>query len=119
MIYYNDMIHKYKLYQQEQQNILDKLENILDFTEDRKVVSLYDLDNDHDKQQRILDLLPDIRKYFALSKSNVVNYPDTYQRPYSSIIRILLRQRYEMRVKEIKIRTEERLIRSRKYIFYT
>ena len=113
------MIHKYKLYQQEQQNILDRLENILDFTEDRKVVSLYDLDNDDDKQRRILDLLPEVRKYFALSKSNVVNYPDTYQRPYSSIIRILLRQRYEMRVKEVKIRTEETLIRSRVYIFTT
>jgi hypothetical protein len=113
------MIHKYKLYKQEQENILDRLENILDFTEDRKEISLYHLDNDDNKQRRILDLLPDIRKYFALSKSNVVNYPDTYQRPYSSIIRILLRQRYHLRVKEIKIRTEETLIRSRKYIFYT
>ena len=112
------MIHKYRLYQQEQQNILDRLENILDFTEDRKVVSLYDLDNDNDKQRRILDLLPDVRKYFALSKSNVVNYPDTYQRPYSSIIRILLRQRYEMRVKEIKIKKDANMvIRSREYIF--
>lgn len=113
------MIHKYKLYQKEQQNILDRLENILDFTEDRKVVSLHDLDNDDDKQRRILELLPEVRKYFALSKSNVVNYPDTYQRPYSSIIRILLRQRYEMRVKEVKIRKEETLIRSRVYIFTT
>ena len=58
------MIHKSQLYHKEQNEIMDKIINILQLDEESSIL-LYNLDNDKIKQQKIMDLIPDIRKYFT------------------------------------------------------
>jgi hypothetical protein len=59
-------IHRSKcfLYKKEQINITKKIFIILNITETNKLFSKFDLDNDLDIQNQILNLLPDIETYF-------------------------------------------------------
>ena len=90
------MIHKSKLYQKEQNEIMDKIINILQLDEDNSIL-LYDLDNDDSKKQKIMDLIPDIRKYFTFTCIKGVQNPDLVQRPYLSIIRHITKLKYIMK----------------------
>lgn len=53
----------------EQEDICDKIINILELDDNNSFI-LYNLDKDDDKQQQILDLIPKIRKYFSFSKND-------------------------------------------------
>ena len=55
-----------ELYKKEQVDILNQLVDILDINNHPTFI-LYELDNDTQKQQQIIDLIPNIRKYFSLS----------------------------------------------------
>lgn len=57
---------KSELYKTEQYKICDKIIDILELDND-KSITLYELDNDKVKQQKIIDLIPDIRKYFSFT----------------------------------------------------
>lgn len=51
-------------YQKEKIEILNKLNNILGITETNNIFYLYDIDRDINKQNQIMDLLDDCKKYF-------------------------------------------------------
>jgi hypothetical protein len=55
---------KSQLYKKEQRDIIDKIINIMGL-DDENSVTLYELDNNDEKQKKILDLIPEIRKYFS------------------------------------------------------
>jgi hypothetical protein len=67
---------KEELYKKEQDEILDKVIDILELDEENSI-TLYELDNDTEKQQKILNLIPNIRKYF--SYKNVVGIANPTQ----------------------------------------
>ena len=69
-------------YPKEQLEIIDKLYNLLEL--ENNTITLHELDTNKDKQQKIIELLPDILKYFAVS--NVLGRPKNKQRLYLSII---------------------------------
>jgi len=56
---------KTELYTNERQIILDKLFEILNINEENNTFFLGDLDNNETKQNQILELESDIRKYFV------------------------------------------------------
>ena len=56
---------KTDLYTKEREIILHKLFKILNINEENNTFYLKDLDDDEDKQNQILELEVDIRKYFA------------------------------------------------------
>ena len=56
---------KSELYKKEQEDITDKIINILEL--DNNSILLYNLDSDKIKQDKILELIPDIRKYYSFT----------------------------------------------------
>ena len=59
---------KKELYKKEQEEILDKINNILGISKDNNTIILYDLENDADKRDKLLALSDDIQKAFCSSK---------------------------------------------------
>ena len=51
------------LYKKEQDEIVDKIIDILDM--DDNTITLYDLDNDSTKTGKIMDMIPVMRKYYS------------------------------------------------------
>ena len=54
------------LYKKEQDEIINKIIDILVLDNNNSII-LYELDNDKIKQDKILELIPDIRKYFSFT----------------------------------------------------
>ena len=88
------MKYKNELYEKEQNEIINKLIDILELEEQQYLI-LYNLDNNESKQKLILDLIPNIRKYFSLSNVRGIKNPETLKRPWLSIIRQMLKQKYK------------------------
>ncbi len=76
-------------YEKEQQEILDKLLEILNYNNDYTFY-LYDLDNKIKLQESIIDLSNDIRKYYPSSSCMGINGKKC-KRPYLSIIRYIIK----------------------------
>ena len=65
---------KEELYKKEQDEILQKIINIIDLDKENSI-TLYELDIDTEKQNKIIDLIPDIRKYFSFNSIKAVGEP--------------------------------------------
>lgn len=98
------MIHKNKLYYNEQIQIMNEIITILELDEKNSIL-LYNLDNDDIKKQKILDCIPGARN------------PDKTKRAYLSIIRQITKLEYIMKSYDHRIYNENETIRTIKYIF--
>lgn len=78
-------------YQIEREEICKKIINILCLNEDNTFL-LYDLDNDYEKQNKILEMKEEIQKIFACSTISSFKPNFDCKRPYLNIIRSILRQ---------------------------
>jgi len=105
------------LYKQEQEEIINKIINILELDNDNSII-LYNLDNDHNKQNKILELIPEIRKYYSFSTIIGASEPDKAKRPYLSIIKQITKSKYKINSYDYRIKQENKEdIRTKKYIF--
>ena len=105
------------LYRQEQEEIIEKIIDILQLDENDSII-LYYLDNDNEKQSRILALIPDIRKFFSFSTIIGASEPYRAKRPYLSIIRQLTKSKYKLNSYDYRIKQDVKEdIRTKKYIF--
>ena len=100
------------LYKKEQNEIINKIIDILVLDNNNSII-LYELDNDKIKQDKILELIPDIRKYFSFTSVIGASEPDKAKRPYLSIIRQLTKSKYNMLSCDYRIKD----IRTKKYLF--
>ena len=76
----------------ERQELLQKIFNILEITENNKMFSLKKLDENEDKQKSILDLENDIKKYFLCSKWTYFNNKNReIKRSYLSLIKAIMK----------------------------
>jgi hypothetical protein len=87
------MRNKSDLYKEEQFLIVNKLINILKLDEDNSI-TLYDLDNNENIKNEIMDLIPEIKKYFRFDCIHGVLNTETVKRPYLSIIRNIIKLKY-------------------------
>ena len=110
------MRNKSDLYKEQQYNIVDNLINILNLDEDNGI-TLYDLDNNEDKQKEIMDLIPEIKKYFRFDSINGIKKTETVKRPYLSIIRCILKLKYNILLTDFRMERDNKKIRTTKYIF--
>jgi len=76
-------------FQKEQQEIYNKLMSILNYNGDY-TFTLFDMDNNKDLQQQVMDLKPDVVKYFSVKTLKWMQ-PECV-RPYMGIIRHVLRE---------------------------
>ena len=98
-------------YQSEREEICNRLVDILELDENRSFL-LHELDNDIDKQNKILDMKEEIQKHFAVStiSSFKPNFPCV--RPYLNIVRGILRQcGYHIETTEFHIKYGTGLVR--------
>lgn len=104
------------LYRQEQEEIIEKIIDILQL-DDNKSITLYDLDNDMQKQDKIMNMIPDIRKFFSFSTIIGASEPYRAKRPCLSIIKQLCKKKYNISVYDCRIKVHGKDIRSKRYVF--
>ena len=78
-------------YNKEREELCIKLIEILDLGDDNSFL-LYDLDNDIEKQNKIIELKDEIQKYFAVSCISAFKPNFECKRPYLNIVRSILRK---------------------------
>jgi hypothetical protein len=103
-------------YQNEREDICNKIINILELDENKSFL-LCELDNDTEKQNKILEMKEDIQKYFSVSCISSFRPNFHCKRPYLNIVRSILRkQKYIFERSEIeKSKNDGSFFRSTKY----
>ena len=107
---------KSELYASEQKEIVYKIIDIINLDTNNSI-TLYELDNNVDKQQKLLELLPDIRKYFAFGNIRPLSNPTKFKRTYLSLIRNITKNEYTMKRKDFSFTLDGKKIRTQKYTF--
>lgn len=107
---------KSELYKKEQEEIVDKIITILDL-ENKTEYTLYELDKNGEIQKQIMELIPEIRKYYAFNNMKAVGEPNKRKRPWLSIIKNLLKQRYKFESVDYRMIENGVEIRTHKYLF--
>ena len=107
---------KSELYKKEQEEIVDKIVKILDL-ENKNEYTLYELDKNEEIQKKIMELIPEIRKYYSFNGIKAVGEPHKIKRPWLSIIKHLIKQKYNMVSLDYHFTEEGNHIRTQKYCF--
>ena len=107
---------KSELYKKEQEDIVDKIVKILDL-ENKTEYTLYELDKNVEIQNKIMELIPEIRKYYSFNGIKAVGEPNKIKRPWLSIIKHLIKQKYNMVSLDYHFTEEGNHIRTQKYCF--
>jgi len=111
------MKNKSDLYNFEQSLIISKIINILNLDEDNSI-TLYDLDNNESIKNDIMNLIPEIKKYFRFDCVHGVRNTQTVKRPYLSIIKNIIKLKYTIILTNIRIERDNNKIRTTKYLFF-
>ena len=103
-------------YKNEREDICNKIITILELDENKSFI-LCELDNDIEKQNKILEMKKDIQKYFSVSCISSFRPNFDCKRPYLNIVRSILRkQNYVFERSEIeKSKNDGSFFRSTKY----
>lgn len=102
-------------FQKEQDELIITLYNLLPLDDTNSFI-LYTLDQNIELQQQILNLIPDIKKYFNVYGIYGINNSKS-KRPWICIIRSILKRTYNIFITECSIKVNEKTIRTRKYTF--
>ena len=98
-------------YNNEREEICKKIISIVDLDENKSFL-LCDLDNDIEKQQKILDLKEELQKYFACSTISSFKPNFECKRPYLNIVRSILRkQKYKIENSDYWVKYENGLMK--------
>ena len=107
---------KSELYKKEQEEIVDKIVKILDL-ENKTEYTLYELDNNEEIQNKIMELIPEIRKWFSFNGIKAVGEPQKIKRPWLSIIKHLIKSKYNMKSLDYHFTENGKHIRTQMYNF--
>ncbi len=107
---------KSDLYPAEQGQVRRKMLDILAL-DNKNCITLYELDNDVEKQRKILALLPEIYKWFTVKDSTLVRYPERSPRAYLSVAKHVLKSKYDITSKNYRLRFQNKIIRTQQFSF--
>ncbi len=107
---------KSELYKKEQEEIIDKIIKILDL-ENKKTYTLYELDNNEEIQNKIMELIPEIRKWFSFNNMKAVGEPSKRKRPWLCNIKQLTKSKYNLVSEDLRIIDNSVEIRTHIYTF--
>lgn len=107
---------KTELYKKEQEETVDKIISILDL-ENKTEYTLHELDKNEEIQKQIMELIPEIRKYYSFNGIKAVGEPSKIKRPWLSIIKHLIKIKYNMVSLDYHFTEEGKHIRTQKYMF--
>ena len=78
-------------YHDEREAICKKIIDILELNEDKEF-TLYELDNNKEKQEKLLNMKDEIKKYFEVSTVSTFKPNFNTKRPYLNLVRGILRK---------------------------
>ena len=107
---------KSELYKKEQEEIVDKIIKTLDL-ENKKSYTLYELDNNLEIQNLIMELIPEIRKWYSFNNMKAVGEPEKRKRPWLSIIKNLIKSKYNVESLDYHFTENGKHIRTQMYNF--
>ena len=107
---------KSELYKKEQDEIIDKIITILDL-KNKNTYTLYELDKNEEIQKNIIELIPEIRKWFSFNGIKAVGEPSKIKRPWLSIIKHLTKSKYNLESKSFHFKNKEKWVMTQQYIF--
>jgi hypothetical protein len=107
---------KSELYKKEQDEIIEKIITILDL-ENTNTYTLYELDKNEEIQNKIMELIPQIRNWFSFNNMKAVGEPSKRKRPWLSIIKQLTKTKYNIESKDFQFTENGKYIRTHKYTF--
>lgn len=107
---------KSELYKQEQETVVNTIIDILDLKH-KQSYTLYELDKNIEIQQKIMELIPEIRKWFSFNGIKAVGDPEKIKRPYLSIIKHLLKTKYKIESRDFQFTENGKHIRTHIYTF--
>ena len=107
---------KSELYKKEQEEIIDKIISILDL-EHKNTYTLYELDKNEEIQQKLMELIPEIRKWFSFNGIKAVGEPEKIKRPWLSIIKQFTKTKYILESKDFQFTENGKHIRTHVYTF--
>jgi len=107
---------KNELYKKEQEEVIGKIISILDLT-NKNTYTLYELDKNAEIQNKIMELIPEIRKWFSFNGIKAVGEPNKIKRPWLSIIKQLLKSKYNIKSKDFQFTENGKYIRTHIYKF--
>ena len=107
---------KSELYKTEQEEMTDKIITILDL-ENKNTYTLYELDQNEEIQTKIMELIPEILKWYACNNIKAVRETDRVKRPWLSIIKNLVKPKYTIESKEYQFKINEKWLKSPMYVF--
>jgi hypothetical protein len=108
---------KSELYKKEQEEVIDKIITILDL-EHKNTYTLYELDKNKEIQNKIMELIPEIRKWFSFNGLKAVGEPNRIKRPWLSIIKQFTKTKYNLIVKELRYIYNGIQIKTQHYTFH-
>lgn len=109
------MRYKSELYKKEQEELCDKIINILELDEKNSTI-LYEIDHS-DKADKIMKLLPDLRKYFTFKNIIGIEDPEKAKRAWLSIMKQVTKLKYEILICDHRIKENNKTIRTKRYYF--
>ena len=107
---------KSELFKKEQDAIIEKIINILDL-KNKTEYTLYELDKNEEIQNKIMELIPEIRKYYAFNNMKAVGEPSKRKRPWLCIIKQLTKAKYNIESNDFQFTENGKYIRTHKYTF--
>jgi hypothetical protein len=107
---------KSELYKKEQEEIIEKIISVLDLS-NKNTYTLYELDKNEEIQNKIMELIPEIRKWFSFNGLKAVGEPSKIKRPWLSIIKQLTKTKYNMISLDYHFTEDGNHIRTQKYCF--
>ena len=107
---------KSDLYKNEQEEVIEQIITILDL-QNKNTYTLYELDKNAEMQNKIMELIPEIRKWFSFNNLKAVGEPSKIKRPWLSIIKNLLKSKYNIESKDFQFTENGKYIRTHIYSF--
>lgn len=107
---------KSELYEKEQNEMIDKIIKIMDL-ENKNTFTLFELDSNLEIQTQITYLIPELRKWFAFNNIKAIGEPDKRKRPWLSIVKNILKPRYNIEKKELQFKVNDKWRKSPMYVF--
>jgi hypothetical protein len=111
------MRFKSELYAKEQDNTIDKIIQIIGITEENNTITLHDIDNNETMKLQLMELIPEIRKWFSFSHIKPISNPDNFNRPYLCIVKQITKKKWNIHYQDFRIYQEDTIIRTQQYTF--
>lgn len=105
---------KSELYKEEQEKIADEIIKILDLDNDNSI-TLYELDNNTNKQEKIMELAPRVRTFFTYTC--IMGVKQELKRSWLSIMKHVTKVKYKLISSEVRFQVGDKKVKTVRYYF--